>query len=409
VSAERRAQERAAGALQTLLVTPEGRADPYPLYEDVRAAGPVLRAADDLLVVIGYAEVSRALRDPRLLVHDMAIGVQQWPEWGEHSSLRSLGNSLLETNSPDHERMRRLVNGAFTPRRLAHMSTAIAGIVSDLIDAMGAGAERGSIDFMASFAYPLPINVICEFLGVPVSDRAWFRPVAHDLTATLEPMMNDLGPADAASDVLHAYFTDLIAAKRLAPGDDLTSMLVATHDAQPDQLSGEELLSNLTLLLLAGFETTANLLGNGLRVLLERPTALASLRSMPALAADHVEEMLRFDSPVQLTSRHVAQPIEVFGHPMPAGSEIYLMIGGANRDPGRFHAPDRYDPFRADNAPISFGAGAHYCVGNALARMEAQAAFPMLLERFPGIAAAGEPERKDRITLRGYTTLPVAV
>jgi len=396
----------AAAALQELATSPVARDDPYPHYERVRAAGPAVQVSDGLLVLIGHAEVDQALRDNRLLVADVAYMDRLWPDWVEHASMRSLSRSLLETNPPDHDRLRRLVSGVFTPRRLGHMREAIASIAGRLIDTMAGG---GTVDFMASFAYPLPVTVICELLGVPEADRAWFRPIAHDLTASLEPNVVDLTDADRASDELIAYFGELVAAKRAAPGEDLTSALVATHDGDPGVLSHEELLSNLTLLLVAGFETTANLLGNGLRTLLERPTAMTALRSAPQQVGAHVEEMLRYDSPVQLTSRRMLVPTVVAGHGMPADSEVFLMVGGANRDPRRFHNPGEYDPFRADNAPLSFGAGAHYCVGNALARMEAQVAFPMLLDRFAGIEPAEPPVRKDRLTLRGYAEMKLSL
>jgi cytochrome P450 len=400
------AVQDAADALEELATSPGAREDPYPHYERVRAAGPAVRVSDSLLVLIGHPEVDQALRDNRLTVADVEYMDRRWPDWAEHASMRSLSRSLLETNPPDHDRLRRLVSGAFTPRRLAHMREAVAAMAARLIDDM---TGAGTVDFMAAFAYPLPVTVICELLGVPEADRPWFRPVGHDLTASLEPMVADLTDADRASEQLIAYFTDLVVAKRAAPGDDLTSALVATHDADPSALSHEELLSNLTLLLVAGFETTTNLFGNGLWTLMRHPAAMAALRAAPREVGAFVEEMLRFDSPVQLASRRVRSPIEVAGHDMPADSETFLMVGGANRDPRRFHRPGEFDPWRADNAPLSFGAGAHFCLGSALARMEAQVGFPMLLERFAGIEPAEPPVRKDRLTLRGYAEMKLSL
>ncbi len=396
----------AAAALQELVSSPEARDDPYPHYERVRAAGAAVRVSDTLLILIGHQEVDQALRDNRLRVADVAVLDQMWPEWSEHSSMRALSRSILETNPPDHERMRRLVSGVFTPRRLSHLREAVAGIVDRLVENMSGG---GTVDFMAEFAYPLPVTVICELLGVPESDRPWFRPIAHDLTASLEPAVSDLTAADAASEQLIGYFTELVEAKRKAPGEDLTSALVATHDADPGTLSREELLSNLTVLLVAGFETTTNLFGNGLWTLIHNPAALAGLRAAPEQVGAHVEEMLRYDSPVQLTSRMVLSPVEVCGESLPVGAQVFMMIGGANRDPRRFADPGRYDPWRADNAPLSFGAGAHYCVGSALARMEAQVGFPKLLSRCAGITPVEPPVRKDRLTLRGYAEMKVTL
>jgi cytochrome P450 len=250
--------------------------------------------------------------------------------------------------------------------------------------------------------------MICELLGVPESDRPWFRPRAAALTEALEFVAaDDLGPADAAADELADYFLELVVHRRAHPGDDLTSALVAAHAADPGQLAARELLGNLAVLLVAGFETTTNLLGNGLHALLTRPAEQQALREYPELVGGYVAEMLRYDSPVQLTSRTAGRAAEVAGTPVPAGAGVLVLLGAANRDPERFTDPAEFDPRRTGNQPISFGAGAHYCVGAALARLEAQVAFPALLARFRELAPAGEPTRRDRLTLRGYGTLPI--
>ncbi|MGH3417941.1 MAG: cytochrome P450, partial [Actinocrinis sp.] len=284
-----------------------------------------------------------------------------------------------------------------------------------LLDAMAAlGSDGGAIDFMDQFAFRIPVTVICELLGVPEADRYRFRGLAHDLGIALE-MVNDpamLIPADAATDELRDYFTALVAARRAEPRDDLTSALVHQADEQDGTLSEEELLSNLVLLLFAGFETTTNLFGNGLAVLFDRPRVAEGLRAGTVPVHDFVEEVLRYDSPVQLTSRLVmAEGLEVGGLPVVRGSEVLLLLGAANRDPARFAEPHRFDPARPDNQPLSFGAGGHFCLGAALARLEAATAFPLLLKRFPKLAPAGgaEPVRADRLVLRGYRTLPVTV
>jgi cytochrome P450 len=233
------------------------------------------------------------------------------------------------------------------------------------------------------------------------------RPLAADLTELLDFAATDLVAADVAGAELAGYFEELVRARRRRPADDLTSALVAVHDRDPGQLSASELLGNLVLLLVAGFETTTNLLGNGLYALLRRPDALVRLRREPERAGAYVEEMLRYDSPVQLTSRLAAGDTEVAGVPVPRGGALLVVIGAANRDPLRFADPERFDPDRPGNQPLSFGAGAHFCLGQALARLEAQVAFPLLLSRFQEVALAGTPTRRPGLTLRGFTRLPV--
>jgi cytochrome P450 len=236
----------------------------------------------------------------------------------------------------------------------------------------------------------------------------------QDVAIALE-MISDLAvlaPADAAMLEIEKYFTALVAERRAAPRDDLTSALIHDADQGDGRLSEEELLSNLVLLLLAGFETTTNLFGNALAVLFDQPHLAAGLRAGAVSASGFVEEVLRFDSPVQLTSRlALVDGLQVAGMPVPKGSEVLLLLGAANRDQARFPEPERFDPDRPDNQPLSFGAGAHYCLGAALARLEAVTAIPLLLERFPDLAPAKDAERirADRLVLRGYRTFPVAL
>jgi len=278
-------------------------------------------------------------------------------------------------------------------------------------EALEAHAEDGVVDVMTHLAYPLPIGVICTLLGVPPEDRGQFRRLAEALTAVLEVRWSEAQgrAAHEAAGELSAYFDALIAIRRQEPRDDLVTALAAAHDEGGDTLTGDELLGNLALLLVAGFETTTNLLGNGLRVLLRSPGLARRLRQDPELAPAFVEEILRYDSPVQLTERFAGADTIAGGLPVPSGSELVLFLGAANRDPARFADPDRFDPDRPGNAPLSFGAGAHYCLGAPLARLEAQVALPALLRRFPQLTAAGEPARRDRLTLRGWATQPVAL
>ncbi|MCZ7438355.1 cytochrome P450 [Micromonospora sp. WMMC241] len=392
-----------------LLMSPAGRVDPYPTYERLRAHGPVVQAGPVFYAVTGYAEADAILRDARFGVMDDGLRDQFMPGWRESPAVLSISRSMLRTNPPDHSRMRRLAAGAFTPRRIAAMRGVVEAQADALVDAMLAGGRGGApVDFMAEFAYPLPVGVICALLGVPAADRPLFRRWATDLTGVLEPeiTMDELAVADRGAAELRAYFTELVAARRRAPADDLTTALVQAHDGG-DRLTGDELLANLIVLLVAGFETTTNLLGNGLVALLEHPAAAATLREHPDLAPAYVDELLRFDSPVQLTSRMSTAPSRYGGVDLPAESWVIVMLGAANRDPRRYPEPGRFDPWRPQIHPLSFGAGPHYCLGAALARLEAQVAFPLLLRRLPELAVAGTPERRVRLTLRGYATLPV--
>jgi cytochrome P450 len=276
-------------------------------------------------------------------------------------------------------------------------------------------ASRGAgglpLDFMAAFAWLLPVNVICELLGVPEADRAAFRPEARKLALALD-FGNDpelLATADAAAFWLRDYFTVLVAGRRDAPAGDLISELAGTGGGQ-GKLSEAELLVNLTLLLFAGFETTTNLLGNGLAILLTRPSVEAGLREGSIGSQAFVTEVLRFDAPVQAaTDRWRVEPGQLAGFSMPAGSFVLPLIGAANRDPRRFSDPDTFDPARKDAGALSFGAGAHFCLGAALARMEAELAFPLLLASLPCLALAGDPARRQGLAFRGFDQLPVTV
>jgi len=398
--------EEAVGSL----LTPDGRADPYPTYDALRAHGPLVEAGPGFYVATGYAVIDEILRDPRTRVEDAELLDGLAPGWDNSRAARSIARSMLSTNGPDHTRMRRLVAGAFTARRVAAMRETVATQANTLADYLAFLARSGDpVDFMAEFAYPLPVRVICALLGVPAGDQQWFRERAGDLTVVLEPQLavGEIDAADRAAAELEAYFTDLVSRRRREPHDDLTTALVQAHDGGGDRLTGDELLANLVLLMVAGFETTTNLLGNGLVVLLRHPDLAARLRENDALAERYAEEMLRFDSPVQLTSRWSREDTEFAGVAVPAYSQILLLLGAGNRDPDRFGDPHRFDPTREGGQPLSFGAGAHFCLGAALARLEAQVAFPVLLRRFPELAIVGRPVRRDRLTLRGYASLPV--
>jgi cytochrome P450 len=388
--------DRLLGELTTLT----GRDDPYPRYARLREISPVVRAEDGALVLTRHADCAAVTRDPRLghlPTHMLAfIGLE---DWAEHPALLQLFTSMLTLNPPDHTRLRRLVSSTFTARRVQAMRPAIEAMVDDLLAEM-----PGRTDFVQSFAFRLPVNVIGELLGVPAADRGAFQSVVRDWSQVLESIGPDvLVTADPAAATLRGYLGELAAERRRQPQDDLISALVAAEEGG-DRLTEEELLTTAGLLFAAGFETTTNLLANGLVALLHNRGQLAAMKAAPGPA---VEELLRFDSPVQLLTRVVYEDIELGGVPITAGERVVAYLGAGNRDPERFSDPDKLDLQRTDNAPLSFGGGIHFCLGAPLARLEAQIAFPALLNRFPELELAGEPERRNSLTIRGLTTLEV--
>jgi len=385
------------------LTTMVGREDPYPRFARLREISPLLRAPDGALVVTRYADCSLVTRDSRLghTPPDM-LAFLGFPDWADHPALRQLFTSMLLRNPPDHTRLRRLVSGTFTARRVQALRPAIAAMVDDLLDRLD-----GSADFIDAFAFPLPVNVIGELLGVPEPDRAQFQGLVRDWTQVLEVIDGGvLRTADPAAATIRDYLADLAAQRRRNPGTDLLSALVAAEDAG-DQLTEDELLTTAALLFAAGFETTTNLLGNGLVALLRNPDQLALLRERPDLAPAAVEELLRYDSPVQIVGRLVMAPLEIAGVGIEAGERVVAYLGAGNRDPERFPDPDRLILDRRDNAPLSFGGGIHYCLGAPLARLEAQVAFPALVGRFPRLALDGEPVRRNSLSIRGYTRVRI--
>ncbi|MCB5165660.1 cytochrome P450 [Streptomyces bambusae] len=392
------------------LGTPEGRQDPYPLYEALRAHGNVAQRAPGRLVVTGYEECARALRDAALHVQDGRSYDAHYPQWRAHSSLRAFTSSMLYSNPPDHARLRNVVSFAFTPPKVARLHDVIAGMCDRLLDRMaGLGAGGADVDVIGEFASRLPIAVISAMMGFPEQDQVWFRDMASRVAVSTDGFTDPtaLEQADEAMDEMSGYFAELLDHRRRRPADDLVTLLAEAHDAGDGRLDHDELHGTLMVLLTAGFETTSFLIGHGALLALEQPSYAHLLRTGPEFAAGYVEEILRFEPPVHVTSRMATRDLVLGDVPVAAGSRLTLILAAANRDGRRFADPDRFDPARTDSKPLSFGLGSHFCLGAPLARLEARIALPALLRRFPDLAAVAPPVYRDRWVVRGLDTFPV--
>ena len=396
------------GVLGELLLTPDGRRDPYPRYATVRSAAPVHHSGLGFWVTSTYEDCQFVLRDPRFVKGDRDTLDESALNDEEREAVAYFRNrpaSMLFTNPPDHTRLRNLVSKAFTPRTVEQLRPHIVRLVDEILDGLG----PGTVDIMTGLAFPLPVTVIGELLGIPADDRLGFQARVRASTALLEVTATgaELLAARRAGEEMEAYFLALLAERRRHPGDDLLSALLAVEDGG-DTLSEGELVATAILLFAAGFETTTNLIGNGLLALLRHPAELARLRADRALLRSGIEELLRYDSPVQLDGRTAAEDLRVAGHEVAAGSVVLTLLGSANRDPGRFAEPDRLDLGRDEGPPLSFGSGIHYCLGAALARLEGQVTFDRLLDRFPVMELVDATvDYRPSLTLRGLVALPV--
>ncbi|MFF3613065.1 cytochrome P450 [Streptomyces sp. NPDC002580] len=376
--------------------------DPHPVYAELRELGPVHRvrlphpdARHETWLVVGYEEARAALADPRLAKDGEKIGVTFLDE-------ELIGKHLLVADPPRHTRLRTLIAGEFTGRRVAALRPRIQEITDELLDAM---LPRGRADLVESFAYPLPLTVICELLGVPEQDRAAFRALSTEAVA----------PTSAGSEYeafveLAAYLGELIEFKRRrGPEGDLLSGLIRTTAEDGDRLSSQELRGMAFVLLVAGHETTVNLIAGAVRALLDHPDQLAALRADMTLLDGAVEETLRYEGPVEnATFRYAAEPLDIGGTAIGSGEAVMIGLTAADRDGVRYAAPDRFDIRREARGHLAFGHGIHYCLGAPLARLEARVALRSLLERCPDLALDGPPSGwLPGMLMRGVRRMPV--
>jgi cytochrome P450 len=379
--------------------------DPWKFFARLRESRPVAEVRmpgyGRAWVVTRYADARAALADPRL-----ARDMSRWPGGARSrpSEVRGVATHMLHADLPDHTRLRRPVQKAFTPRRVAQLRPRTTQIAAGLAD--GLTAAGGVTDLLAAYARPLPVTVLCELLGVPEADRLRIAATVlrYDTAEEMPRVEEDLA----------AYFTGLIAARRAEPGDDLLSALIAVSDQADetaDQLTVTELVSTAFLVVMAGFDTTVNLIASGVLALLTHPREMARLRADRSLLPAAVEELLRFTSPVNhANDRFTTEEVSIGGVAVPAGEWVIIALPSANRDPARFPGPERLDLDRDIGGHVAFGHGIHYCLGAPLARMEAEVALGTLLDRFPRMSLAAPPEElrwRSVSLINGLESLPV--
>jgi cytochrome P450 len=383
------------------LQSSRGRANPYPIYRKIQERAPVLRFGGQWS--LSSHRHASLIRDPRFVIRvapDQTV--DESSPW-----LRVASDFLLFLDPPDHTRVRELVTSAFTPRAVESWRSRITEIVDELTCEL---QKKDRADIIADFAYPLPVRVICELLGLPSEYRNDFKTWSRAIAPAFDNQTQLMSAANAAVSQMVDALTDIVASRRRTLGDDLLSSLVMASDAG-EKLDTDELLANLVLLFFGGHETTVNLIGNGMLALLRHPDQWEALNADPSLARGTVEEALRYDSPVQATSRRANSDLEIEGHHIRAGESVNFIFGAANRDPDVFVDPDTFDITRENAAQhLAFGGGGHYCVGARLARLEGEIAFAALAAALPNARlAVTEPEWREMFILRGMKSLPIAL
>jgi cytochrome P450 len=391
------------------------RDNPFPLFDEVRRRAPVHRVtlADghDAWLVVRYAEAKAALNDPRVSKDMHAALASAGEVVAEGLPGPAFARHMLAVDPPDHTRLRRLVAGVFSVRRVEALRPDVEAIVATMLDAIAARGPDDVVDLVASFAFPLPFTVICQLLGVP---DAWRAPFGRSLLEMLVPTRTpeEYAAAKRASDSVVATLGKLVALKRREPDGALVSALLGARDGD-DSLSEQELLSTIFQLIIAGHDTTSSLIGNAVVAFLTHADQLTRLREEPSLIAGAVEELIRYDAPVpHSTFRYAREDIELGGVTIPAGAQILVNLAAANRDGSHYACPDAFDITRTNGRHLGFGHGIHFCLGAPLARMEGQLALGELFRRFPDLRLAVPVEELhwghgDGLVLRGLTTLPV--
>jgi cytochrome P450 len=391
------------------LLDPAHRADPYPIYRQIREGGPLVLPESNLVVFSSFAECDEVLRHPSSCSDRMKSTITQ-RAIADGAPVHPFGTpSFLFLDPPDHTRLRKLVSKAFSPKVVKALESDIAELVAGLLDKV---AAAGELEVVADLAYPLPVAVICRLLGVPIEDEAQFSWASTVLAQGLDPFFAFTGQASGVDERLQAGqwwsedLRDLLYKRRAHPRDDLMSCLAAVEEAG-DQLTEDEIVATCNLLLIAGHETTVNLIANAVLAMLRHPASWKCLAEDAGYASAVVEETLRFDPPVQLVGRIAGEDMTIGGVPIPKGDTMMLLIAAANRDPELAEHLDRFDPGRPSIRHLSFAVGPHFCLGAPLARLEAAVALSELTRRFPDATLAEEPVYKPHVTLRGMASLDV--
>jgi cytochrome P450 len=394
------------------LLDPSNRANPYPTYALIRERGPLQLPDMTLNVFSSYADCDDVLRHPSSASDRLKSAAAQ-RDIAEGVEARPIGPpGFLFLDPPDHTRLRKLVSKAFVPKVVKALEPDITAMVDSLLDK---AADAGRFDVITDLAYPLPVAVICRLLGVPMEDEPQFSRASALLAEALDPVLSFTGQANERSDEmfqaglwLRGYLRELIERRRRDPGEDLMSALIDVEESG-DQLTEEEIIATCNLLLIAGHETTVNLIANAILAMLRNPAQWAALSAEPQRVSAVVEETLRYDPPVQLMGRIAADDMTIGDADVPKGDVMMLLLAAAHHDPAAVDRPDEFDPDRGTIRHLGFGKGPHFCLGAPLARLEAAVALSKVTARFPQAQLAGEPQYKPNLTLRGMASLDVKV